>query len=123
MRTMTIGGLLLAAAAFAMPAAAADAPDYSACTFPATQPTVPDGGMATEQQMMEAGAAVKAYVDQAQKGLACMEAEKAKLGDTPMTADQLTDYTARYDKGYDALSATAEAYNTSVRAFKAKNPG
>jgi hypothetical protein len=122
MRTMTIGGLLLAAAAAAMPASA-DAPDYSACTFPETPPTVPDGGGATEQQMMDTGAAVKAYVDEAQKGLACLEAEKAKMGDTPMTEDERADYTARYDKAYDALSATAEAYNGAVRAFKAKNPG
>jgi hypothetical protein len=121
MRTTTIGGLLLAAAVVAMPAAAA-APDYSACTFPEAAPTVPDGETVTEDQMMETGAVVKAYVEATQAGLACLEAEKAKMGDTPMTADQLADYTARYDKQYDALSATAEAYNGAVRAYKAKNP-
>jgi len=123
MKAVVLGSLLIGAALAANPAAAENAPEYSHCVFPATAPTVPDGNTATADQMNEAAAATKTYVDEAQKGLSCLEGERDKLGGEPMTEEQMADYKVRYDAAYNALTAAAEAYNTAVRAYKAKNPG
>jgi hypothetical protein len=121
MKSLVVGGLLLGAAVLAGPVHAAEL-DLSACTF-SQAPTVPDGSAATEQQMIDASAAVKAYVAETEKGLACLEEAKKKLGEEPMTEEQQANYNGLWNGAVDSMQAAATAFNEAVRAYKAKNPG
>jgi hypothetical protein len=120
MKALFVGGVFLAAAALVGPVQAAEL-DISACTFPQA-PSVPDGSTASEQEMLDASAAVKAFVAESTKGRECLDAAKQALGEE-ITEEQLTTYTSTYNTAVDAEVQAGDAWNQAVRAYKAKNPG
>jgi hypothetical protein len=90
--------------------------DMSNCVFP-EQPEVPSGATASEQEMADAGQAVRAYVAETQGALECLETVEAGLGEE-ITSDQQAEMVSTYNQGVDGMSAVAESYNAAVRAFK-----
>jgi len=120
MKSLFFGGVFLAAAALVGPVHAAEL-DISGCAFPQA-PTVPDGSTASEQQMLDASAAVKAFVAESTKGRECLDAAKQALGEE-ITEEQLAKYTSVYNTAVDAEVQAGDAWNQAVRAYKAKNPG
>ena len=101
----------------ALTAQAADA-DLSKCAFPPV-PAVPDGATATEEEMGQAAAAVRAYVNETQAGLTCLGDLEASLG-KDITDEQKASIVGSYNAHVDELNATAGKYNEAVRAFKAR---
>ena len=122
MRGLVIGSILLGAAAVVSPAQATEL-DISKCVFPAQAPTVPDGSVASQDEMVAASAAVKAYVTENESGLACLDAAKAAFGEEPLTEEQHATYARAYNTAVDAAKQIGDNWNVAVRAFKAKNPG
>lgn len=76
-------------------------------------PTVPNGAKATEAEMTDAQAAVRAYVVETQEFLACLEAQ-ARGQFTP-------DVTARYNDATDRMSNLALELNAQMRLHKARS--
>ncbi len=99
------------------------------CTAPA-KPTLPDGGAASMEQMLEGQKAVKAYQAENIAYRECLEPgmEKAR-GLAEQGEDGAEDATEEYmalQEAYNA-SVTAEEevagqFNTEVREYKAANP-
>jgi len=96
--------------------------DISKCVFPQA-PAVPDGSGASEEEMVNASGAVKAYVAGNDQGLACLDAAKAAVGEEPITEEQQANYTDTYNAAVDAAHQVGNSWNEAVRAYKAKNPG
>jgi hypothetical protein len=121
MKALIVGGVLLGAAVLVGPVQAAEL-DIAKCVFPSA-PAVPDGSTASEEEMITASGAVKAYVAENDKGLACLEASRQALGEEPMTEEQTTSFTNAYNSAVDAAHQVGNSWNEAVRAYKAKNPG
>jgi len=121
MKALIVGGVLLGAVVLVGSVQAAEL-DISKCVFPAA-PTVPDGNTASEDEMVTASGAVKAYVAENDKGLACLNAVKEAFGDEPMTEEQTAEFTNVYNSAVDAAHQVGNGWNEAVRAYKAKNPG
>ena len=122
MKALIVGGVLVGVMTLLNPIQAAEL-DTSKCVFPAQAPTVPDGNTASQDQMVEASGAVKAFVAENEKGLACMDQIKAGFIAAPMTPEQDAQFTSTYNAAVDAATKVGDSWNTAVRAFKAKNPG
>ena len=88
----------------------------SHCKFPEPPPLV-DGASATAEDMAATSSAVRAFVQEMQASLACLDDVEADLGET-ITAEQKSSLTALYNSGVDQMNAIAESYNAQVRAFK-----
>lgn len=122
MKALIVGGILVGAMGLVGSVQAAEL-DISKCVFPAQAPTVPDGNTASEEEMGAAAGVVKAYVAEQDKGLACLDAAKAALGEEPLTEEQQAQFDSVYNGAVDAEHQVGDAWNAAVRAFKAKNPG
>lgn len=122
MKVLIVGGVLLSALSVLNTVQAAEL-DTSTCVFPAQGPTVPDGNTASQDEMVEASGAVKAFVAENEKGLACLDQVKAGFTAEPMTPEQDAQFTSTYNAAVDAATKVGDSWNAAVRAFKAKNPG
>jgi len=120
MRSLIVGGMLLAAVTVAQPLQAAEL-DFSHCEFPEA-PVVPDGRAASEDEMANASAAVRAYISATEAGLECMAAAQENHG-TALTAAQQQQYNGMWDTAVAAMESLAASYNEQVRAYRAANPG
>ena len=85
-------------------------------------PRVPDGATATEDELAAAGNAVRAFIDQSQTYLACLEEKEASYGDD-ITASQQALINAIYNAGVAAMQAAADDYNSAVRLHRAREDG
>ena len=121
MRALIVGGVLLGAMTVFNPVQAAEL-DTSKCVFPAQGPTVPDGNTASQDEMVAAGGAVKAFVAENEKGLVCLDQVKAGFVAEPMTPEQDAQFTSTYNAAVDTATKVGESWNLAVRAFKARNP-
>ena len=108
--------ILAAAVMLSGTAAYAAEMDVSQCAFPEA-PVVPDGAVATEEQMGEAGAAVRAYVAGVQASLQCLAELEKSMGEE-ITTEQQDELIATYNAGVDGMNAIAGSYNSAVRVYK-----
>lgn len=92
--------------------------EIAQCKFPA-EPTVPDGAVATEAELGEAGSAVREYVSGMQSSLECLSAAETAMGED-ITEEQQAQLVAVYNRGVDQMNAVAQNYNEQVRVFKAR---
>jgi len=118
MKRVIVAGLVLVGSVLAAPVNAADL-DLSSCSIPAL-PTLPDGSKATQDEMVTASGAVKAYLAENDKALKCMESARAALGEEALSEEQVANYTTLYNGIVDAAHQVGEGWNTAVRAFKAQ---
>lgn len=96
------------------------------CTAP-EKPTVPEGGSATMDQMLEGQKAVKTYQETNLEYMKCLEPAmaEAKLAAEQGEDAALERYTAAQEAYNAAVSAEEEVageFNTQIRAYKAANP-
>jgi hypothetical protein len=105
------------------------------CTRP-TAPNVPDGNVATKEEMLSAKAAIKEYVGLTDTYIACVDneetvaaAKETKTGPDGKidkeTQDKLNKLHATYvtlhNAAVDAETAAAAQFNAAVHAWKAKS--
>jgi hypothetical protein len=93
---------------------------FAECKLPAT-PIIPDGNVASEDELIAASKAMKAYQTKLMDHRDCIGGEEAKLNveAEDYEAKKMV-FTKRYDASVDAESALAEEFNVAVRAFKAR---
>lgn len=92
----------------------------SACETPSTI-NVPDGKVATMDQMVDAQKKVKEYMTGMDDYLACIDGELKTAGDdAPDEFKALM--TERHNTAVAEMEAVAGAFNEQVRAFKAAHP-
>ena len=90
------------------------------CGLPTT-PIVPDGNVASEDELISAQKAMKGYQALLAEYRECLVAGEKKLDpDAEDTADRIKDNKAKYDASIDAEESIAEKFNTTVRAYKAR---
>lgn len=111
--TIAIGGLLLLAAPLAF-----------ACEYP-ERPTIPDGSMASKDEMLTAKADVSSYLAGVDEYLTCLEsAEKAAVAEMespdPAELERRDDMLGKkFNAANDEKALVGEEFNQQVRAYNA----
>lgn len=91
------------------------------CAFPKAPASVPDGKTATEEEMVAAMAAFKAYNEEVNAFGKCLEEEtKSKAAGTAQLMQLKTMQTKKLNTAVDELQAKAKLFNEQVRIFKAR---
>lgn len=104
--------LVLAASSFA---AQAD------CAYPKAPATIPNGATASEQEMVGAMQAFKAYDADVKSFGTCLEQEtKDKAAGTAQLMQLKTMQTKKLNAAVEELQSKAKEFNEQVRVFKAR---
>jgi len=117
---MNVRGLKLAATAalgFAFSAAV-----HAECAFPKAPAVIPDGKTASEQEMLTAMNAFKAYNDEVTAFGSCLEQETHdKAVGTAQLMQLKTLQSKKLAAAVDELKDKAKLFNEQVRVFKARS--
>jgi hypothetical protein len=91
------------------------------CAFPKPPATIPDGKTASEQEMVAAMAAFKAYNEEVNNFGKCLDEEtKSKAAGTGQLMQLKTMQAKKLNAAIDELEAKAKLFNEQVRIFKAR---
>ena len=115
-----LSSTLLLAALFTGAAAVAD------CTRPQAKLTVPDGSVATEDEMKTAQVALLKLDQEVGEYLRCIKGEtsQATVGKDEQTRQQLMkDYVASHNSATDELSGLAACFNAQLESFGSAKGG
>jgi hypothetical protein len=118
--SLAAGALLLHGAALAQTDSASG--EAMAKCPPPTKPDIPNGRNATEEQMLAAQKAVKAYQAENSKYTSCLASLEQSWGDEA-TEEQKAVIVIFHNRAIDEESGVADLFNQSVRAFKGKSGG
>ncbi|MEL7298105.1 MAG: hypothetical protein AAGJ86_10620 [Pseudomonadota bacterium] len=96
---------------------------YSACDYP-SRIDIPRGTDATKEDMLEGSKAIKAYMNEMNAYLDCLESENENAG-VEGEAAEITEqrnalFTKRYNAAVEEMESQANEFNVQVRAYKAK---
>ena len=95
----------------------------AACSYP-KRVDVPNGKLATKDEMVEGQKAVKDYMTAMNEYLDCIEAEteaaKSDEQDESIAAQRDALLAKRYNAAVDEMEQLAESFNVEVRAFSAQ---
>jgi len=93
---------------------------FAACEAPSA-PIVPDGNVASEDELVAAQKALKSYQADLGDYRGCLQLMQQGVDVTAEDADaQSAAILAKYNASVDGESAAAEEFNAAVRAFKAR---
>jgi len=93
---------------------------FADCALPES-PIVPDGNVASEDELVAAQKAMKAYQAKLGDYRLCLDDQQTALDPEAETSvEAIAEITANYDASVDAESVIAEEFNVAVRAFKAR---
>ena len=93
---------------------------YADCELP-TGPIIPDGNVASEDELVAAQKAMKAYQGELVGYRECLDGKQQAIDpEAEGSAEQTAALNAMYDQSVDAEAAVAEEFNVAVRAFKAR---
>lgn len=92
--------------------------DMSRCTMPAA-PSVPDGSLASKEEMLTAQSAVQGYVDAGNATLECLQGLEASLGEE-ITVEQQKILVDSHNGTIADMEAVAARYKAAVEAYKAQ---
>ncbi|HEY8538784.1 MAG TPA: hypothetical protein VIL28_07945 [Steroidobacteraceae bacterium] len=105
-------------AAFAFACAASAQAD---CVFPKAPATIPDGKTATEEEMLAAMNAFKAYNEAVNEYGKCLDEEtKSKAAGTAQLMQLKQMQAKKLNAAMDELQAKAKLFNEQVRIFKSR---
>lgn len=91
------------------------------CTFPKAPATIPDGKTASEQEMITAMNAFKAYNDEVTAFGGCLDQEIKERGlGSAQVMQMKTMKTKKLNAAIDELQAKAKLFNEQVRIYKAR---
>ena len=91
------------------------------CEYPYEDIAVPNGRIATHDEMIEAQKAVKAYVARIEEYLACLEPRTNPTPanvENPVTEREARINSARYDAAIDKMEDTADEFNEALRQYR-----
>lgn len=107
----TLAGCLTTAAVLNASAA------FAACEMPSLVTSIPDGAVATEQELLAAQAEIQAYVQAMDRYIACQNEEMEGSRDNA-TADYLFLMSARIESARQEVDRIASDFNDQVNAFR-----
>ena len=94
---------------------------HADCAFPKAPASIPDGKTASEQDMVAAMTAFKAYNEEVNAFGQCLDQEtKDKAAGTAQLMQLKTMQTKKLNAAMDELQAKAKQFNEQVRIFKAR---
>jgi hypothetical protein len=93
---------------------------YAECIIPAA-PIVPDGNVASEDELVAAQNAMKAFQDSLAEHRVCLATEEATFDeDTEGLVELKAALSDQYNASVDAEEKLADEFNAAVRSFKAR---
>ncbi len=98
------------------PAGAWAAPDLAGCRF-ADPPQVIPGIDATKNEMANMGATVRAYIQDMNDSLACLDEKEAALG-AGITGEDKALIDAVYNRGIEQMQIIAKGYNDQLDLYE-----
>ena len=119
--SLAAGALLLSATAFAAGKDSVSGEAMAKCPPPA-KPEIPNGRNASEEQMLAAQKAVKAYQAANATHTKCLASLEQSWGDDA-TEDQRAIIVILHNRAIDEETGIADLFNQSIRAFKGKSGG
>ena len=122
MKAMLISVGLGLALSLAGPATADDsvtAELMKKCTYP-DAPTIPNGRKASEEEMLEAQSALKAFLAAGEEYTSCLQGVEASWGEEA-TDEQRAVMVIFYNKAVDEMHAVGDMFNAAVRAYKGRH--
>ena len=115
---------IITATLFASLAAASASAD---CTYPKTPSGLPDGGTATQDEMVAGMKAIKEYNSAVSTYLSCLETEmntRIEAAGPNAPAEQVEQikaiHTKRHNAAVEELESTAARFNEQVKVYKAR---
>lgn len=94
---------------------------HAECAYPKGPASIPNGTTASEQEMLAAMQAFKAYDADVKSFGACLEQEtKEKSAGTAQLMQLKTMQSKKLNAALDELQTKAKEFNAQVRAFKAR---
>ncbi|HEY4367169.1 MAG TPA: hypothetical protein VGN07_08010 [Steroidobacteraceae bacterium] len=94
---------------------------HAECAYPKAPATIPKGATASEQEMIGAMQAFKAYDADVKSFGACLDQEtKEKSAGTAQLMQLKTMQAKKLNSAMDELQAKAKEFNEQVRVFKAR---
>jgi hypothetical protein len=94
---------------------------HADCAFPKAPAAIPDGKSASEQEMVAAMTAFKAYNEEVTAFGQCLDQEtKSKSAGTAQLMQLKTMQTKKLNAAMDELQAKAKQFNEQVRIFKGR---
>jgi len=107
----------------------AGGPAYAACTYPTSPDKIPDGRVASMEDMVAAKKQVEQYNKDMEAYLSCIKLEydtQVSSTDGTLTAEQKTELEKRqvqkHNAAIDELEGVAGRFNEQVKAYKAAHP-
>lgn len=86
-----------------------------------TSPIIPDGNVASQDELVAAQKAIKGFQGELQEYRDCIDGmQKALNPEAETTVNEMAALNALYDGSVDAEDKLAEEFNLAVRAFKAR---
>lgn len=89
-----------------------------ACPYPA-KPSIPDGRNSTEEQMLDAQAKMKAFINDGNSFIDCLDQQQQGWGEDAKDTDKMT-VVILHNQMVDDMQSVADLFNSAVRAFKGK---
>jgi hypothetical protein len=89
------------------------------CTYP-TQPTIPNGRSASEDELVEAQGKMKAYLADGDEFIECLHRVEDSWADEEKEEKQ-SFVVMFHNRMVDDMEEVAELFNAAVRAYKGKN--
>jgi hypothetical protein len=94
---------------------------HAECAFPKAPASIPDGNTATEQEMLSAMTAFKAYNEEVNAFGGCLEQEtRDKSAGTAQLMQMKTLQSKKLAAAVDELKGKAKLFNEQVRIYKAR---
>ena len=84
------------------------------------EPIIPDGSGATEQQMVAAQSAMKAFIADGETYIECLKKVEAD-SDEELSPEYKASLVTSHNAMVDAMQEIADQFNAAVRAYKAAN--
>ena len=109
--------------------AVAGGPVYAACSYPVAPDKLPDGRVASMDEMLTGKKAVEEYNKQMDAYLSCLKLEydeQVASSSETLTAEQKAELEKRqvqkHNAAVDELESVANRFNEQVKAYKAAHP-
>jgi len=90
------------------------------CHIP-EKPGMPNGRAATEQEIIQVQKKVKAYIKKGEQYIQCIAALEQAWGEN-VRPEQKQGIVTLHNGMVDAMESVANGFNSTVRAYKGKNP-
>jgi hypothetical protein len=108
--------------------AGAASPAFAECTYPRAPASLPDGNVASMEEMVAGQQDVKQYMADMDTYLKCLEGTKAPALPAGTPADQKKEHerieqirVQKHNAAVGEMESVAERFNTQLRAYRARS--